>query len=207
MPLLYQQDINESTRLGVWEIKEDEDFFKAEVGIQSTIRHPHKRLQHLAGRYLLKVLYPAFPLNIILVADTRKPFLEGDPYHFSISHCGHYAAAIVSTTFRVGTDIEIPQLKIEKIQHKFLKESEQKLLADLPVDLLQSLTLCWSIKEAVFKWFGEGQVDFRTHMHIDSISFTDNKYHAVCHFTRNEIILLNVHGIFLHGNSLVWVVS
>lgn len=207
MPLLYQQNINENTRLGVWAIEEDEDFFSKEVCIQTTIRHPHKRLQHLAGRYLLKELYPQFPLNIILVADTRKPFLEGDPFHFSISHCGKYAAAIVSTTDRVGTDIEVPQEKIEKIQNKFLKSSEQALLPALPVDLLHSLTLCWSIKEAVFKWYGEGQVDFRNHMHIESISFIGNMYTAVCYFTRDEFISLEVRGFFLEGNSLAWVVS
>ena len=88
MPLVYQQNINPFTKLGVWHINEPESFFISEVPLQREITHPHKRLQHLAGRYLLKALFPGFPYELIKVADTRKPFLENEAYHFSISHCG-----------------------------------------------------------------------------------------------------------------------
>ena len=75
MPLFYQQDINETTKLGVWKIEEPEDFFLRVVPLQRSITHPHKRLQHLAGRYLLPFLFPDFPHEEIEIADTRKPFL------------------------------------------------------------------------------------------------------------------------------------
>jgi hypothetical protein len=58
MPLVYQQNINESTKLGVWHITEPEDFYLKQVPLQREISHPNKRLQHLAARYLLKELYP-----------------------------------------------------------------------------------------------------------------------------------------------------
>ena len=96
MPLVYQQNINATTKLGVWHIEEDEGFFLGQVSLQREITHPHKRLQHLAGRYLLKELYPDFPYDLIRIADTRKPFLENEVYHFSISHCGPYAAVMLS---------------------------------------------------------------------------------------------------------------
>ena len=107
MPLFYQQDINATTKLAIWHIEEDEAFFIAKVPLQSNITHPHKRLQHLAGRYLLRFLFPDFPNEEILIATTRKPFLPDEQYHFSISHCGDFAAAIVSKNERVGIDIEI----------------------------------------------------------------------------------------------------
>src|SRR6187397_2210460 len=100
MPIFYQQDIDESTRLAIWKIEETEDFFLKSVPLQKEITHPHKRLQHLAGRFLLKHLYPGFPVALIKIADTKKPFLEDEAYHFSISHCNDYAAAIVSKTER-----------------------------------------------------------------------------------------------------------
>ena len=65
MPLFYQHNINDSTKLAVWHIREDENFFKEKVTIQKEITHPHKRLQHLGGRYLLKILHPDFPLHLI----------------------------------------------------------------------------------------------------------------------------------------------
>ena len=124
MPVFFQQQIDDSTSLAVWKIEEDEAFFLQHVPLQRDITHPHKRLQHLAGRYLLQYLFPDFPISLIKIADTRKPYLENEAYHFSISHCSHYAAAIVSKTQRVGVDIEVPTPKVEKIKHKFLLEEE-----------------------------------------------------------------------------------
>ena len=96
MPLFYQHNINEETKLGIWLIEEPESFFLDKVPLKRDVSHPFKRLQHLAGRYLLSFLFPDFPLEEIRIADTRQPFLASEKYHFSISHCGHYAAAIVS---------------------------------------------------------------------------------------------------------------
>ena len=176
MPIFFQQDIDADTRLAIWKIEEDEEFFLQHVPLQRAITHPHKRLQHLAGRYLLQYLFADFPINLIKIADTRKPFLEDEAYHFSISHCTDYAAAIVSKTRRVGVDVEIPSHKVEKIKHKFLHPEElarlQKTalvsstsgnedpLLPLSHDVLTRLTLLWSAKEAVFKWWSYGNVDF-----------------------------------------------
>ena len=112
MPIFYQQDIDTYTRLAIWKLEEAEDFFLKAVPLQREITHPHKRLQHLAGRWLLKYLFPEFPLELIRIADTRKPFLENEIFHFTISHCVDYAAVIVSEKCRVGVDIEIPTQKV-----------------------------------------------------------------------------------------------
>ena len=158
MPIFFQQDIDDSTRLGIWKIEEDEDFFLNYVPLQKEITHPHKRLQHLAGRFLLKYLYPDFPVALIKIADTKKPFLENEAYHFSISHCDDYAAAIVSKTGRVGVDVEVPSFKIDRIKSKFLNEREFLILNSQ--FLITQLTLMWCCKEAVYKWWSYGGVDF-----------------------------------------------
>ncbi len=154
MPIFFQQDINEHTKLAVWKIHEEEDFFLQHVPLQRSITHPHKRLQHLAGRYLLKYLFPDFPLKLIQIADTQKPFLEDEAYHFSISHCGNYAAVIVSNEERVGIDIELVSEKVEKIRKKFLTETEWAEAMhhwNQPFEaVVNLLTLIWGCKEAVF---------------------------------------------------------
>ncbi len=171
MPIYYQQNINDFTQLAVWKIEESESFFNQKVTLQQQVTHPHKRLQHLAGRYLLPYLYPNFPIELILIADTRKPFLPDESYHFSISHCGDYAAAIVSSTQRVGVDVELVTHRVNKIRHKFLHISE---LEAWNIEILEeeekfkTLTLLWSAKEALFKWWGRGEVDFSECMHIES---------------------------------------
>jgi phosphopantetheinyl transferase len=183
MPLFYQQDINATTRLGVWEITEGESFFLEKVPVSREITHPQKRLQHLAGRYLLQYLYPDFPYEMIKIADTRKPYLLGESYHFSISHCGKMAAAAVSTSLRVGADVEEASPKIERVLHKFLhpKEldwlKEQRMVAsDLSASSHSSNphllpTLLWSAKESVYKWYGSGQVDFSDHIQLKPFDF------------------------------------
>jgi phosphopantetheinyl transferase len=167
LALFYQHNINDNTKLGIWKIEEPEEFFLAEVPQHRAITHPHKRLQHLAGRYLLKYLFPDFPYTEIVVAETKKPYLPYEQYHFSISHCGEYAAAIVSNKQRVGIDIELPSPKIKKISHKFLNIEEREKFNITPAAHNENdklLTVLWSSKEAVFKWWGWGSVDFSDHI-------------------------------------------
>lgn len=167
MPVFFQQQINASTRLGIWKIEESEEFFRDNVPQHRDVTHPHKRLQHLAGRFLLRFLFPGFPYELIRIADTRKPFLPGEQYHFSISHCGDYAAAIVSESARVGIDVELIRPLVGQLIPKFLSESETNMLYRQTI--LEQSTLLWSAKESVFKWYGEGGVDFKQHIRLKKI--------------------------------------
>jgi len=167
MPIFFQHEIDRSTKLGIWKIEENEGFFLSSIEPQRDVSHPHKRVQHLAGRFLLKYLFPDFPTELIRIADTKKPFLEDEAYHFSISHCGNYAAAIASSTKRVGIDIEIPSEKVLRIIHKFLHPEELQMLNG-KADIQQATTL-WSIKEAMFKWWGRGGVDFSEMLRIQDV--------------------------------------
>jgi len=166
MPIFFQHQVNDTTRLGIWKIEETEAYFRGNVPLHRDVTHPHKRLQHLAGRFLLQYLFPDFPYELIQIADTRKPFLPSEQYHFSISHCGDFAAAIVSRVNRVGIDIEIPVEKISRIMHKFLSAGEHTTfrIMEMSDHLSPLATLLWSAKESVFKWYGEGAVDFRRHI-------------------------------------------
>lgn len=211
MPVFFQQQINEHTRLGVWKIEENEEFFKGNVPQHRDVTHPHKRLQHLAGRFLLQFLFPDFPYELIQIADTRKPFLPDEEYHFSISHCGDYAAAIVSKNKRVGIDIEIPVEKIRKIMYKFLSAKEHELFNLIPgaesstaLKYYDEPTLLWSSKEAVFKWFGEGGVDF--HREIQLLKHNAGSETIDCFFSKTEKDLI-IHYRKFDQLVLAWVVS
>ena len=205
MPIFFQQKINESTRLGVWKIEETEEFFKGNVPLHRDLTHPHKRLQHLAGRLLLQFLFPDFPYHLIEIADTRKPFLPDEQYHFSISHCGDYAAAIVSSDKRVGIDVEIPVEKILKIQDKFLsKEEKSQYTVGLPTNDSRLPTLLWSAKESVFKWYGDGVVDFREHIQLKALH--EGNETIDCFFSKSNTELTIHYRQFDHL-GLAWVVS
>jgi phosphopantetheinyl transferase len=208
VPLFYQQNINQYTKLGIWKIEEPEEFFLQKVPLQREITHPHKRLQHLAGRYLLPFLFPDFPHEEIEIANTRKPFLPNEQYHFSISHCSDYAAAIVSKTNRVGVDAEIITLRVEKIKHKFLHQNELRFVNSQPTNQqVKLLTLLWSAKEAMFKWYGLGEVDFSEMMRTFPFELKD-KGEIDAAFMKDDLqqkLLLRYR--MMEGLSLVWVVS
>jgi phosphopantetheinyl transferase len=205
MPIFFQQQINESTRLGVWKIEETEEFFKGNVPLHRDVTHPHKRLQHLAGRFLLQYLFPDFPYELIQIADTRKPFLPNEQYHFSISHCGDYAAAIVSKTNRVGVDVEEPKEKVLRIADKFLSEEEKKMLNEqCTMNNVQLTTILWSCKEAVFKWYGDGNVDFKKDINITGINFMKKNINLTFQKT-NEQCELQYH--FFNNMVLSWLIT
>ena len=205
MPIFFQHQINETTRLGIWKIEETEDFFKGNVPQHRDVTHPHKRLQHLAGRFLLQFLFPNFPYDLIQIADTSKPFLSGEQYHFSISHCGDYAAAIVSKDSRVGIDIEIPVERIVRIRDKYLSSNEKIKwsVGGLKPDV-RTLTLLWSCKESVFKWYGDGGVDFSEQIQL--IYQNHNTETTDCIFTKNNSSL-SIHYRMFDHLILAWVVS
>jgi phosphopantetheinyl transferase len=220
MPLFYQHNINEYTRLAIWHIEETEVFFLRKVSLQRNITHPHKRLQHLAGRFLLSVLFNDFPLEEILITDTRKPFLPNEKYHFSISHCGNFAAAIASGKSRVGIDVEMITPRIQNIAHKFLNDHEKNFFNEDYAAFLDQwnlkdkvyteyLTLMWSAKEAIYKWHGDGGVDFSENIQL--LKFTDINHEEEISlpfvFAKDKIISLSVNAKFFEDLVLAWVIS
>lgn len=206
MPLVYQQNINETAKIGVWHITESEDFFSSFLFPQKEIRHPHKLLQHLAGRYLLKKISPNFPLNQIKINSVGKPYLENNNFYFSISHTGNYAAVIISEITNVGIDIERSNQKIENIKNKFSTVQELKMFATNSIDVIDSLTMIWSIKEALFKWYGKGMIDFKKHLCIEKIQCNDDFMIAECTIRKDLEISVSAVTRLIGENVLTYVV-
>ncbi len=205
MALVYQQNINENTRLGIWEIEEDEALFTDKLKMEVPIRHPHKRLQHLAGRYLLCTLFPDFPMSKISFLPGKKPFLPDYSYQFTISHCGKFAAAMVSKDKKVGIDIEVTNPKVERIAHKFCTEEEKLLQEKTGLAALDFYTLIWSTKEALFKWYALGEVDFKKDMTILNIEHAPPHYSIQCFFGKEVQQEVTAKAIFFEGHVLVWI--
>lgn len=211
MPLFYQQTIDRNTKIGIWKIEESENFFLQTVPLQNEITHPHKRVQHLAGRYLLRYLFPDFPYELIQIATTLKPFLSNEAYHFSISHCDDFAAAIVSRDKRVGIDIETVSERVQVVKDKFINNIESGIISrfENPMSDLMKYTLMWSCKETMFKWYGEGQVDFKKHLQLQAIYNDEIKKCIFTDFlfTKEKARLLKLQTVFLEKFALSWLIT
>ena len=203
LPLHFEHTINSTTKLAVWHIQEDEAFFLEKVPVSRKITHPHKRLQHLAGRYLLQFLFPDFPIHLIQVADTRKPYLENESHHFSISHCSQYAAVIVSTSRRVGIDIELHNERIFTLQKKFMAPSETALTNEVGEVFP---TLIWSVKEAMYKWYSLGEIDFQQHLRVEKITGSaPGRGHVNASLLKNEPVTMHLPFVTWDNLVLTWI--
>lgn len=205
MPLVYQQNINEHTKIGVWHIQEMEEFFLEKVTEQNKINHSKKRIQHLAGRYLLLDLAPDISLKNILLTATGKPFLPDNSYFFSISHCADYVAVIISTKSNVAVDIQHVVPKIESMKQKFLTEAEMNLLLKLSISPCEQFTLAWTIKESMFKYFDEVGIDFKQHLNIESAIFENDVWLTKSTFNKNKAHHVATKSIKFNDIFITWI--
>lgn len=162
MPLYREWSSDEYSLAAIWEITEPEAFFIERTGITTAIKNEKRRLEHLAGRFLLKYLKNDFPLLHIFPDGQDKPRLKDNQYYFSISHSYPYVAAVVSPYVECGIDVQVWHHRMEQLQHKFLSVEEQQLFDNDP----RLLTLAWSAKEAAYKWQGRRGVEFIDHLPI-----------------------------------------
>ena len=156
MPLLKQWNPGSHSRAAIWKVEEPESFFLEQTGLSSTINNEKRRIEHLAGRFLLTQLDKEFPLGEIQVDGNGKPYLESREWYFSISHSWPYIAAVIDPVDETGIDIQTWNDKIARIKHKYLSEEEQDML--LHDD--KYFTLAWCAKECAYKWHGKEGVEF-----------------------------------------------
>ncbi len=104
-----------------------------------------------------------------------KPFIDEIDEHISISHTQSACAILFTRAPYPGMDIELLRPQLFKIYSKYLSPTEQD---KHDIKDLKTLTLLWSAKEAIFKWHGVGEVDFRVHIYIQHIDFENNKIKA-----------------------------
>ncbi len=207
MPLVYSQNIHPNCIVAAWFIEEGEDYFLQHIHIIETIAHPHKRLQHLAGRYLLQKLLPHVNVNSIRRTAENKPYLPDQHFQFSISHCKNLVAVIACTGVACGIDVEAPRSSIMSVSAKFIHKNEIDLLTNKHMAEEEAATIIWSAKEAIFKWYGKGQVDFKEHIRIHEIQVQHRAILVNASFLKECNQPLQLQGVYVKGQVLLHVMS
>lgn len=173
MPLYREWSSDAYSLAAIWKIEEPEDYFRERTGLSSTIRADRRRIEHLAGRFLLRHLHQDFPLLDIAPDGEDKPRLPGNAHFFSLSHSYPYVAAVVSKYVECGIDIQIWRARMGWISHRFLNERERGLLGGDRLLTGQA----WSAKEAAYKWQGLRGVQFSEHLLIRNIKVLEDGVH------------------------------
>ena len=192
---------NTEMSLGLWEITEASSFFEEACSYRAVASHPGQQLQQLASRMVLNALQPAFPFDQIQVNPAGKPYLAGGIPQFSISHTRGFAAGIISDKTPVGIDVEWISPRVLKIEKKFLNPQEYSLLASLSEqDRIVFASLFWSIKETVYKCWGNGGVDFSEDIKILSFSL-QNQGNAAIQFGQSA----GLHTVYYLREGNLWL--
>jgi 4'-phosphopantetheinyl transferase len=170
MPLIYTDEPFTNVSVGVWRADEEESFFEQGLELYSeevnelTNTSSRKQIEWLSSRYLLQNIMQKNYRMATVKDGYGKPYLIGSEKHISLSHSSNFTAAIVADS-HTGIDIQYITEKLIRVKHKFLSPEEMEYY-ELTMDLL-ILHVYWGAKEALFKAYGKGGVDFKKQLYVE----------------------------------------
>jgi phosphopantetheinyl transferase len=201
MPLIKEFTPGNYGLAAIWQVTESEIFFTEQTGLVTDIKNEKRRMERLAGRYLLQHLQADFPIHAIAPDPHDKPRINADQYFFSISHSWPYVAAVVDPQDEAGIDVQTWHPRILSIQHKFLSADEQEMFGNDE----HMVTLAWAAKEAVYKWMGRRGVDFIEHLPITYLS-KGPEYSMTIYATGRKIpMMVSVTGVMAEDYACAYV--
>ncbi len=122
-------------------------------------------------KYLLNKLFREREAKLAYT-ENKKPYLEGETTHISISHSHDKLVIIANAKESTGIDVELVREKVKNIQHKFLNDDEL-LFANQNAE---TLTTLWAAKEAIYKAYGLKEVDFKKNIFIEEFNQNENNF-------------------------------
>jgi len=155
-----------SSLISVWEINESLNEIKTRFKNQElhNFKSKKRQLEFLCSRLLLKEIDENLKIQY---NKYGAPELNNGNY-LSISHTNKLTCAIISK-HQVGIDIELISDRVFKIKDRFLSEKDNVELNN------EEVTLAWSAKECMFKWFQKGNINFKKDIEITSIKYSPKK--------------------------------
>ena len=172
MPLICIKEVNHYCYWGIWEIKEDleellemVDLSVEDVAEFEEVHNEIKKLEWLAGKLMVKSLVERCGARYkgINKDEVGKPFLNKLNYHISLAHSQKYVTGIINFRSSVGIDVEKIKPKVLNVQNKFLSLKE---IENAGEDL-ETLTMYWCGKEALYKLFGKKGIIFSRDLFVD----------------------------------------
>jgi len=125
MPLILQENLTSGFELGLWEIQEKEIWFAEQLNLTdgeeewlSTIQG-HRKLEWLAGRWLLHWLSGRDERGACYKDEFGKPYLADSKFQISISH-SRKMVSVVAGPRPVGVDVQQIVSKISRLKDKFV---------------------------------------------------------------------------------------
>lgn len=153
----------------IWKIDEPELFFLEQVywdpqqmnWLDSI--HPLRRRDYLASRYLI-YQFTGLLESHLYKDEAGKLYLKDRQEHISISHSGSYSGLALCNK-NIGFDLQGYSPKIIRVAQRFLSQLEKENMG--PNASIEELTQAWTVKEAVYKAYGQKGIQFNRQIKID----------------------------------------
>ncbi len=189
LPLYRDRTDDDGTRVVIWEVSEQQEFFKESLQLGFEERqfiqtlNNKRQLEWMASRYLMQKV-----MDIDVQAKLRKdkfgkPYLLQEDVHISISH-SHKYSALASSPKVIGIDIQLHLDKISRIAPKFINEKEWSYLDEN--QRIEYMHVIWGAKESMYKAYGRKEVKFIEHIDLDQFYFTEEEFSFAGRLTKEK---------------------
>lgn len=138
-----------------------------ELHTYRSITNDKRKCEYLSIRKAIQTLYNEN--EFIAYTSNGKPNLAISGHKVSISHSKGLLGIITHPDYEVGIDLQHETDKIIRIKNRFMAPDELEASKSEEWQLLAY----WCAKEALFKYYSKGNVDFRTNLHISPFELSD----------------------------------
>jgi len=187
MPI-YSEITKDEDSVVIWHITEDVNELLRLINLSSedaeildAFKLDKRKNEWLASRILLQGLLKHYPE--IEYSKNGKPYLRNSESCISISHTNNFAAVSLSKG-PTALDIEVCAQRVEKVANRFVHPDEEKYI-DVEKRLTY-LTVLWSAKETLYKYFDVFGVSFKEQFLIHPFVI-DKKGMFNCEFKHQNI--------------------
>lgn len=163
---------------------------------------PKRQIEFCINHLLLQEL---LDMPTIIVKDEYgKPVLPEVPFNISISHTQEYSSVMLSDKHECGIDVESIQSRICTIAPRFTSDYERTYITK-PKEATY-YTIIWSIKEALYKWYAKGRLDFKQNMIVHPISIMQSGGPVYVEFLKENKRAVHIAQYRIFNNHVIaWV--
>ncbi len=198
MPLILEENSHKFVFIGVWHCTESLGELEAEYSlpesdlleIKNTALHKRKIEKFITrnlSKYLLEKHFSKQYYGLERQITGKPSFINHDT-ELSVSHCENYLTVLITNKKKAGIDLQNINEKIQKVAHRIFSD-EELIEINKKSDLLAR---AWSAKEAMFKYYEKGKINFKQHLVLKNISNLDTFHGILCSQNTEETIQLYV---------------
>ncbi len=158
MPQIINKKLSGSSRLIVWEITEDLEFFESRVSLPDKLHENYlsigavgRRREWLVSKYIIQSQIS----GVEMYYSERKLCLKNTDLKVSISHTDKYCCVMFSD-MDCGVDIESTNRNFDRVAKRFLNENEREFIISQ-----REKCVAWCAKEALYKKINVKEIEFK----------------------------------------------